>query len=134
MRRPRCRTSFADVRFAAILGLTAILQSDIARAGYAEDIGLTALRAELGAAIPTGIGVGVSQIEAGGSPPNLSYMPDITSAEFTGKTITAKSGASTVSGHANAVASYYYGRLSSLAPGVTTVDVYEASNWLLAEC
>ena len=67
-------------------------------------------------------------------PPPLVYMPDTASAEFTGKTITAKSGTtagtSPISSHANNVATYFYGRYSSLAPDVNGIDVYEANNWL----
>ena len=107
----------------------ALVQAGTARANYLDDIGYTALRAELGAAIPTGAGVGVSQIEASASATGLSYMPDITYPEFAGKTITAKSGASTVSGHASTVGIYYYGSSSSLSPGITTIDVYDADLW-----
>ena len=129
MRYPPSKTPFVDLRLPARLALAALFFAGNAQANYADDIGLTALRAELGAAMPTGAGIGVSQIEASVST-GLSYMPDATSTEFTGKTLTAKSGASTISGHANTVASYFYGRFSSLAPDVTTVDVYDASAWI----
>ena len=120
-------------RFIAVaFGVSMTLQLVLESASYADDIGMDALRAELGAAFPTGVGVGVSQIEANIISGTSSYMPDVTSSEFSGKTITAMSGASVVSGHANTVAGYFYGSFSSLAPGVGAVDVYEANLWVHA--
>jgi hypothetical protein len=101
-----------------------------ARANYLDDIGMTALRAQLGIAIPIGSGVGVSQIEASVSGTASIYMPDILQPEFAGKTITARSGASTASGHATTVGFFFYGTASSLSPGVTAIDVYEANKWI----
>ncbi len=100
----------------------------VALANYVDEIGLADLRLELGAAIPTGAGIGVSQIEADGGA-GLSYYPDSSSSEFTGKVLAAKSGASANSGHATAVASFYYGNSSSVSPGVATIDVYSANLW-----
>ena len=100
---PRFLTTFARFGVIAACGISAHLLPGIARASFADDIGLTALRAELGAGIPTGAGVTVSQIEASLSQTSLIYMPDTTSPEFTGKTFTRMSGVSTVSGHAHGV-------------------------------
>ena len=108
----------------------AIIASGEIRANYLDDIGMTALRAELGGSIPTGSGVGVSQIEASLSGTALIYMPDLLYPEFAGKTITAKSGASSASGHATTVGIYYYGTGSSLSPGVSAIDVYDANKWI----
>ena len=130
MPNPRSQTTLARLGIIAACGMSAALLSSVARANYADDIGLTALRAELGSGIPTGAGVAVSQIEASLSQTALIYMPDTTSTEFTGKTFTRMSGASTVSGHANSVASYFYGRFSSLAPDVSAISVYEANSWI----
>ncbi len=99
-----------------------------ARADYKADIGWSKLQAELGGALPSGAGVAVSQVEAPESAGN--YGPNTTSAEFTGKTFTFKSGAAGNSGHATKVAEYYYGLAGSIAPGVTTIDVYEVNQWL----
>ena len=110
--------------FAAV----AFALSCVVRADFKADIGWTKLQAELGGALPTGAGVAVSQVEA---PEGTGiYAPDTTSAEFTGKTFSLKSGASGVSGHATTVAGYYYGLTGSIAPGITTIDVYEANNWI----
>ena len=95
------------------------------RADYKTDTGFAKLQAELGASLPTGAGVAVSQIEAGPG----AYVPDTAAAEFSGKAFTLKSGASTVSSHANTVASFFYGLSGSMVPGVGTVDLYEANLW-----
>ncbi len=131
---PSCLRAFALIRILRMLprGLAAwaLIHAGTARASYLDDIGLIALRAELGAAIPTGAGVGVSQIEANSSGTGLSYKPDPAYPEFAGKTITALSGASTVSGHATSVGAFYYGTGSSLSPGVSAIDVYNADSWV----
>ena len=99
-----------------------------ARADYKSDIGWTKLQAEVGGSLPNGTGVPVTQVEAPESAGN--YGPNPASPEFTGKTLTFKSGAAGNSGHATTVASYYYGLNGSIAPGITTIDVYEVNNWL----
>ncbi len=132
MRSPRPPHFLTRQLFAAgliALGLFALPRS---RADYADDIGLNALRAELGATIPTGIGVGISQVEASLSTTAKIYTPDLGQAEFSGKTIFAKSGISTVSSHANAVATYLFGNTGSLSPGVSNIDVYEANAWVFS--
>jgi len=97
------------------------------RAGYKEEIGLTALLQELGAAAPTGTNVTVSQVEIlnGGG-----YVADTSDPELIGKTFNLKSGASGVSYHANSVARYFYGTSTGVAPAVRTIDAYEAGNFL----
>ncbi len=101
-------------------------------AGYKDDIGWTKLQAELGGSLPTGAGVGVSQIEAleSATTPPYSYAPDTASTEFTGKTFSLKRTPSATSGHATTVGGYFYGLTGSVAPGVTTVDVNDVNNWL----
>lgn len=70
----------------------------------------------------------VGQVEA---PAGGAYAPNATTPEFQGKTISQKSGISNVaSGHATGVGQYWYGTLSSIAPGIALVDSYEANNWL----
>ncbi len=99
-----------------------------ARADYKSDIGWTKLQAEVGGSLPNGAGVPVTQVEAPESAGN--YGPNPASPEFTGKTLTFKSGAAGNSGHATTVAGYYYGLNGSIAPGITTIDVYEVNSWL----
>ena len=100
------------------------------RADYKDEIGYTDLQALLGPATPSGAGVTVTQVEAV-EPATGSYLPSQANAEFTGKTITDKTGTATnTSGHATTVGRYYYGNLTSIAPGVNTVDAYAAGDWL----
>ena len=109
-------------------------------AGYADETGYTKLKTELGAAMPTGSGVDMTQVEGG---PAGIYMPQAGSGTFAGtgfwagKTFTAKSGASTFFDHAYLVAQYMYGdntnfpgSNSSMSPGVVNVDCYTSTYWL----
>jgi len=105
------------------LGLSALWTS----AGHLDDIGLTALRAELGASAPTGAGIGISQVEA---ELGTNYVADASTSELTGKTFTLKSGATSASSHATLVARNVCGSTNGVAPGVTQIDAYEANAWL----
>lgn len=111
------------------------LVSSPAWADYRDDIGYTALQAELGAALPTGAGVRVAQIEArtdGGTGGSPVYMADPGLGQFSGKTINNLSGnpVGTYSGHAITVGQLFYGTGTALAAGITTIDAYEANDWL----
>lgn len=119
----------AELRHFAALTLSAMgaLGGQVL-ADYRDDLGYTRLQAELGISIPTGSGVAVTQTEA--SSGGFNYFPDVANPEFAGKTITAKSNPGGVTGHATTVAALYYGLSSSMAPGVNTIDVFEADNWL----
>lgn len=107
-----------------IAGMLVIGWSGSAAADWKFDIGYTQLQAELGADLPTGAGVLVTQVEA-------SYgMPDPTNAEFAGKTFTIKSPSEVVTSHATTVGQYFYGNTTSIAPGITNIDSYESGNWM----
>ena len=121
---------------ASLIGLTLFLSlAPAARASYITDIGYGALQAQLGASTPTGAGVRVAQVEApindvsGGAAP--IFMPDPSNGQFIGKTITAINGntSGSFSGHATGVGELFYGNGSSIAPGVTQIDSYEATSW-----
>ncbi len=101
-------------------------------ADYRDDIGYTALQTELGAGIPSGGNVPVTQAEASTSSTSPVYLPDPSNSQFTGKAITDKSGVSagTYSGHATGVGSLFYGNTSSMTPGIKAIDAYLADNWL----
>lgn len=99
-----------------------------ARADYKADIGYTQLQAELGSAIVTGSGVNITQTEA--TDTNGNYEPDLNSSEFIGKSFVIKSATSGISNHATTVGTYYYGNASSVAPGISTIDVYNANGWI----
>ncbi len=92
-------------------------------------VGYDDLKARVGAAnAPTGAGVVVSQVEALESPGN--YGPNPADSEFVGKTFSAQSGPSGNSGHATLVGENFYGTVSSIAPGITSIFLYEAGNWV----
>jgi len=93
-------------------------------AGHKDDIGLTALLAELGGSAPTGAGISVSQVE--GPDINTNYAASASDTELGGKTVTLKTGASGQSGHATYVARSYCGSVNGIAPGVTQIDAYAA--------
>ena len=113
---------------ACTLAIVLAIAVAAARADYKADIGWTKLQAEVGASLPNGAGVPVTQVEAPESPGN--YGPNPANPEFTGKTLTFKSGPAGNSGHATTVGGYYYSLNGSIAPGITTIDVYEVNNWL----
>ncbi len=96
-------------------------------ADWRDEIGLTRLQLLAGPELPTAPSQGLTQVEASESVGN--FGPDTTNPVFVGKTFTSKSGASGVSGHATAVANFFYGS-SSQIPGACDVDLYEANNWL----
>lgn len=97
-------------------------------ADYRDDIGHVALVTELGSATPSGIGVPVSHVEAPGS--NLAWMPEISNAEFLGKTIVDESGSpATYSSHATSVGQIFYGLTSSTAKDIASIAVYNANPW-----
>ncbi len=110
--------------------LVAILCACSAKAEWRNEIGhtrLLQLAAAAGQNIPAATGTGVSQIEANTIAGD--YAPDTASSVFAGKSFTFKSGASGVSSHANRVALNFYGNASLLTAN-STVDLYNASNWL----
>jgi hypothetical protein len=106
-----------------IAGMLVIGWSGAAPADWKLDIGYTALQNELGANLPTGADVKVTQIEA------ASGMPDTSNAEFAGKTFIQKSSGLSISGHATSVGQYFYGQSSSLTPGITNIDCYGSGDW-----
>ncbi len=110
--------------FAAAVLVLAIPETGLAQSG---EIGVDSLIARLGATAPTGAGVVVGQVEAGESPGN--YGPNQTNGEFVGKTFIAQSGPPGASGHATLVGQNMYGSVSGMAPGITTIHLYDANSW-----
>ncbi len=98
-------------------------------ADWKDDIGYTALMARIGGGLEdgTGVQVGISEAFVGGQ-----YMPDVTNAQFTGKTITNVTGShSGSSTHATSVARLFFGNTTSISGGVTQVYAYSADDWAL---
>jgi hypothetical protein len=114
-------------RFACALTVV-LLSTAAAHAGWQDDVGYTDLAARLGAATPDATGIDVTQVEA--TDAEGDYYPDDTLSEFAGKTLTALSGPTGVSGHATNVAYIYYGLTLSISPGIDPIDVYQAGDWL----
>lgn len=108
-----------------LLGVCA--SASVAQDSTFDQIGYTALLERLGAATPTGAGIGVGQVEAssGGS-----YGPDQTDSEFDGVTFTSHAGTPGASGHATTVGKNYYGSVTSIAPGVPNAHLFEANAFL----
>lgn len=94
-------------------------------ADYKDDIGYTLLLSELGENIPDGNGVHVTHVEALSSD---MWIPNLANGEFTGKSFQELSTGHPegYSGHANSVGRLFYGNTSSIAPGITQVDLYTA--------
>ncbi len=98
----------------------------------ADEIGYDALVARLSAqALPTGAGIGVGQVEAPEAA-GLTYGPDQTLSEFSGKTFLAQSGTPIVSSHATYVGKSFYSNTLSVAPGITQIYLWEVNNYLSA--
>lgn len=131
----------------AVFPLFAVLWTVSAKADYLDDTGFTALKRELGDALPSGSGVGVTQVEFG----LPAYLPRAGegaiagTGNLAGKTIHAKSGPGEVSGHAREVAGQFYGLntdpragRANFTPGVREIDAYgvdsedSPASWLAA--
>ncbi|MDP2324724.1 MAG: hypothetical protein Q8N51_11910, partial [Gammaproteobacteria bacterium] len=100
------------------------LGSTIAVADYRSDVGYTRLQQDLGASIPSGTGVIVSQVEGSVLVNGQNaWMPDILDAEFVGKTISNASNATPglYSSHATGVGRNFYGISTSMAPAVLNI-------------
>lgn len=104
------------------------------RADWRDGVGYNRLLQTYSAGVPTSVTGGVTQVEAPivqGDPIN-NYLPDSADSRFTGKTIVNKSPGSGASGHATAVGVNFYGTGSSLIPGTTAIDAYNANTWINA--
>ncbi len=115
-----------------VLAIAFATATGTTQADWKDDIGWTRLLTEYGGAPVTGAGVVVSITEA----PDVfgNYMPiglGPLPAEYLGKTFTNASGTSSgQSGHSEAVARAYFGNLTSIASGTTSITVYEANDWI----
>ncbi|NOQ77741.1 MAG: hypothetical protein GQ475_08145 [Methylococcaceae bacterium] len=119
-----------------IFFLTLVAFSSQAYADYRDDIGYTQLQTALGVAIPNGNGVAVTQVEAaiGATNTNVgAWIPDVSATQFSSKSILDQSlpVSNGISSHATGVGGLFYGNTSSMAPGVSDVNVYSASDWLI---
>ena len=102
-----------------------------AQAATLDDIGFTDLSLELGAGVPDGGSIAVTQVEAlssGACAPDMT-LTEFSSISFIDNTTSFCTG---VSGHATSVAQKFYGSVSSSSTAIGTVDLFEAVDWLLA--
>ena len=130
---PRAVSTFSRTMPTRLHTFTALAPLCVAALALgADDGGIGALRARLGALTPTGAGVGVVQVEApaqiGGKTDD--FAPDLALEDFLGKTVTLVNSPNTVSWHSTNVAQRLYGSTLSLAPGVTNAWINGLFNWL----
>ncbi|MCH2183722.1 MAG: PEP-CTERM sorting domain-containing protein [Mariniblastus sp.] len=98
------------------------------RADWQDDIGWTALKAELGNSLEDGTGLSVTQVEA---PNGSAYLADFSLAEFLDKTIIDGTGTNVgASSHATSVARNFFSRTNSIAPGISQITGYNANDYL----
>lgn len=130
--RLHAAVNLAGIPFGVPAGVIAAVSASIlassAPADVFSDIRYTDLVARLGAAVPTGAGIGVMQCEAPETGSN--YAPDTTLPEFVGKTFTLQSGTFPSSWHASEVGRALYGANTSVAPGVPSIFVWNVNSWL----
>ena len=117
----------------ALVALGAMLATDAAPAGQASNdgdlVGLDDLLARVGAAnLPTGSGVLAGHVEFGDA--EGDYGPNQALNQYVGKTFIANSGPTGTNAHANNVGFNYYGNTFSIAPGITTINLWEAGAWI----
>lgn len=93
-----------------------------------QDVGYSQLVNELGAGVPTGIGVKVFQVEAAVSD---AWLPDPSRSQFAGKSIVDLSSIPSAgnSNHASSVGIRYYGVGTSYSPDVTDIGVHDVNSW-----
>jgi hypothetical protein len=112
---------------AIIISMLAVGWTGLALADWKADVGYTALQNELGANLPTGAGVKVTQVEAGGD--EGGGKPDPGNSQFIGKIFIEKTLSLTNDGHATTVGQLFYGNTGSMTPGITQIDCYASGNW-----
>jgi hypothetical protein len=109
----------------------ALLLAHGTAANVADDVGYTALKKELGDALPTGAGVRVTQVEGHAKGPGenaaMGWSPNTEQSDMKSKTFLSLGPASS---HATGVASDFYGA-GSCAPGVTEIESYDIA-WAVA--
>ena len=121
-----------------VIGLIiALVTAQVARAGdgvgNGDAIGLDDLIARIGLEnLPDGFDIRVGQVE--GTADGNDYGPNQDNPDFTGKSFIAESaGDPGVSGHATSVGLDYYGNTISVAPGITTIHLYDAFGWITTD-
>ncbi len=118
------------IRFRTTLGLgICLISASPLSADWKDETGYTRLVLIAGAELPSAPSQGFTQVEA---PVGGNFEPDTANALFTGKSFSHLSGASGISGHANSVATNFYGNPTSLVTGDCQIGLYNANGWLAA--
>ena len=121
------------------LTILLMISAENATATYDDLIGFPELQAQLGSSIPTGSGIVVQHVEAsvGSGPQAGNYAPDPNTSDFSGKVFTnvtfdagVTQGSLGPSNHARGMGRNFYGNSISIAPDITSIDVYEATHWM----
>lgn len=128
----------------AVLSLAGLCSAPVAGETWSRSaVDYDKLQQRLGASLPTGAGVVISQVEPAGDSFG-AYFVDGSAAQFNGSldplnvpgvpvTFTDQSSGQNLglSGHAtNTVGARFFGDTDSLAPGANSVDLFGASHWL----
>ncbi|MCH2154196.1 MAG: hypothetical protein MK089_12725, partial [Phycisphaerales bacterium] len=123
----RYRGLSAGLLVAAVSSATPI----VCYADFRVDTGYYELISRIGEEnIPTGDGVAVAQVEA--SEGGTNYAPDINNPEISAHTfIDRSSGSPASSSHATTVARWFYGTTISMAPLADSINLYQATGWVL---
>lgn len=124
----------------AVAALLTPLRASSAAPAWHDSVDYTKLKSRLGAATPVGAGVSISMVEAPANSAGAYYIdPNISEFSATldplAAAVTLNDGsgnaAAGVSSHAqNNVGAYYFGNVTSVAPGANNATLYEANNWL----
>jgi hypothetical protein len=133
---PRIRAAAVSC---AILALLAPLREVAAAAAWHDNVDYAKLTSRLGSQTPIGTGVNVSMVEAPTG--SGAYYIDPATNEYSatfdplGSAVTLHDGSGNagagVSSHAqNNVGAYFFGNMTSIAPGASDITLYEANNWL----
>ncbi len=97
---------------------------------YKEAVGYNALLAEKGAALEDGSGIRVVQPEALDGSGN--YLPNMADSQFAGVSLSDGTGATEIgafSRHATTVGKFFYGRTTSMTPGISSVTSYNVNDY-----
>ena len=103
---------------------------------YKATVGYDKLKSEVGAGLANGAGVVVALAEAntGGAGTN-TYFLNTADSQFSGKSFTDISNLTprNISGHATGVGQLFFGNTTSMSGGVTSVQVYDAENFVVSQ-
>ena len=118
-------------RYLIAILLCGIVATNLSAQDWRDDIGYNDLLDYLGGSL-TDDGAGLNVVMPEAPLGNGTYMPNVGSSEFSGKTIVngTPGGQSGTSGHSNSVANLFYGNAASITPGITDITVYDANDYL----